>query len=201
MEAKAEFCHSISPQFFLLDSTDDDTTYLCESNLSAVGSEAESTMSPSSSCESLVSLESISTKKHVNHMNQTMLLHKLTLWTSVFPIDFTSILRHLKTVPLTSAYELGSNLDIPQNVLETIQKDLPTLVRGWMGSSRDPPCWWHLVRALKRIHRSVEAGDIDKEYGEFTYNTFFMIIWMLLLNIRCWDSAANDYSESRQSRH
>ncbi len=157
MEAKAEFCHSIKPAFFLHDSTDS-ASYLSESNLFAMHDVEETLCFPQGG-EAVVSVDG----KGVLRRKRILCLRKLTHWDSLFPLDFSLVLHHLKDI-VKELFELGLNLDIPPSVLEALHMNFPTdikrsrreMVREWMSSSLDPPCWWHLVLAL----RVVERGDI-----------------------------------------
>ena len=80
-------------------------------------------------------------------------LHKLTLWNSLFPLNFASVLHKLQAI-VQDLYRLGVNLSLPRHHLDAIETDFPhsterrrmELVRVWMSS-----CWWHLVQALKQM--------------------------------------------------
>ena len=67
---------------------------------------------------------------------------------------------------------LGLHLGIPQGILDAIEvhtdigKMRRELVKGWMSSSLDPPCWWHLVEALHAAERGTLAQEIAKDYGK-----------------------------------
>ena len=72
-------------------------------------------------------------------------------------------------------YDFGLYLDLPPHVLEALQVNFPTdvnrrkreVVKAWMSSSRTPPCWWHLVDALRRVDRRRMAEKIEEKYGNY----------------------------------
>ena len=41
------------------------------------------------------------------------------------------------------------------------------LVKGWMSSSLDPPCWWHLINALRAVARNGLAEEITAKFGKY----------------------------------
>ncbi len=100
-------------------------------------------------------------------------IHRFSHWHKIFPIDSLTVLEFLKEV-VNELLELGMNLGLPLPVLKAIEKDFPNdtsmqryeLVSAWMSSSVEPPCWWHLVQALKTIDYSVMSAEIQKNYGE-----------------------------------
>ena len=164
MVAKAEFCHSIKPKFFLLDSTSGED-YLSDYNLFPM-SDVQRVLT---SFESKKVVYSISRDAHMD-CSKLLFLRKLSLWDSLFPMDFTSVLLLLQDI-VRDLHTLGLHLGVPSGVLEAIEVDFPTnttrrreeLVKAWMKSSLDPPSWWRLVQALKRIDRSLLATKIEKE--------------------------------------
>ena len=167
MEAKTEFCHTIRPKFFLLDSNKE-ADYLLKDNHFSI-SEAESVLR--SSGKNVV--VSITGKKDMER-SKLLCMRKLTYWNSLFPIDYTSVLYYLKNV-VKELYELGLHLKISEGKLDAIDKDYPTdtkkrrreLVKEWMSSSLEPPCWWHLVEALNKATHGVLAKEIEEEHSEF----------------------------------
>ena len=106
-------------------------------------------------------------------MNRSKLLYMcmFTHWGNLFLIDFNSILDSLANI-VRDLYDLGRHLGISRGILDAIDVDFPTdtsrrrreLVRGWMSSTQDPPCWWHLVQALERIDERVLAMKIKEEH-------------------------------------
>ena len=168
METMKEFCHSIRPQFFLLDSTQQDD-YLSDDNLFSI-SKVKKVLISSKGKEAVIS----KTGKRIMKRSRLLWLHKLSHWNSIFHIDFTSVHFHLKTI-VKELFDLGLQLDIPSSVLEAIEVQYPTdvdrqrreLVRKWMSSSQDLPCWWHLVEALKKIGKRGIADEIEEECGEW----------------------------------
>ena len=165
METVKEFCHSIGLQFFLLDSTSEDD-YLSEDNFFAM-SDVERVLT-----EGKEVIISITGKKSMER-SKLLCMRTLTHWNSLFPIELRTILHHLKNL-VRELYDLGLELDIPQGVLDAIEEDHPQdakrrrreLVRGWMHSSLDPPCWWHLVEALRKIDMGAIANEIEEKYSE-----------------------------------
>ena len=103
-----------------------------------------------------------------------MHFRKLTFWNTFFPIDFKSVLRYLQKL-VTEVYELGLELEIPVHHLETLWANYPNdtskrrreLVRVWLDTSLDPPCWWHLERALTAdiVGRRDLAENIKRDFG------------------------------------
>ena len=187
MEAKTEFCHSINPQFFFLDSTDD-ADYLNIDNLFAMDDVVSSFAHPSNVIPSV-------TGKRVMERSRLLCLRKLTLWDSFFPMEFVSVLRYLKPL-VTEVYELGLELKVPVHCLETISSDFPSdtsrrrreLVRVWLSSSLDPPCWWHLVRALRSelVGRKDLATSIKTDFSKLhLIETSMCIILLLIFLFRC----------------
>ena len=182
MKTMKEFCHSIRPQFFLLDSTQQDD-YLSEDNFFAM-SKVEKILLSFKKEEAVISKTG---KKKLKH-SKLLWLHKLTYWNTLFHIDFTSVHFHLKTI-VRELFDLGLQLDIPSSVLEAIEVQYPTdvdrqrreLVRKWMSSSQDLPCWWHLVEALTKIGKRSIADEIEGECGEWlnlrAISTFMIIIF------------------------
>ena len=172
MEAKAEFCHSIKPRFFLLDCTDtsQEGNYLSEDNLFAM-SDIESILAcPEKEGKEVII--SISGKRQMD-ISKLHSLHILTHWHSLFPIDFLSVHHLLKNV-VDKVYDLGLELKVPYHTLEELETNFPTdvvkrrreMVKGWMSSTHHPPCWWHLVQALKRIGMNALAEEIQREHSK-----------------------------------
>ena len=167
MEAKAEFCHPIRPQFFLLDHTQS-ADYLNEDNLFSM-SDVDRVLA---SCDKNVVLSV--TGKRTMKRECLDFLRKLTLWNSLFPLDFASVLHKLQAI-VQDLYTLGVNLNLPRHLLDAIEMDFPhsterrrtELVRVWMSSSPDLPCWWHLVQALKLMDYRVLAKEIETEQSKF----------------------------------
>ena len=169
MVAKAEFCHSIKPKFFLLDSTSGED-YLSDDNLFPMSVVKRAL----TSFDKKKVMLSISSKGHMD-CSKLLCMHKLTLWDSLFPMDFISVLLLLQDI-VRDLHTLGLHLGVPSGVLEAIEVDFPTnttrrreeLVKAWMKSSLDPPSWWRLVQALKRIEHSVLAAKIEKENSKLS---------------------------------
>ena len=169
MVAKAEFCHSIELIFFLLDSTSGED-YLSDDNLFPMSVVKRAL----TSFDKKKIMLSISSKGRMD-CSKLLCMRKLTLWDSLFPMDFTSVLLLLQDIA-RDLHTLGLHLGVPSGVLEAIEVDFPTnttrrreeLVKAWMKSSLDPPSWWRLVQALKRIEHSVLAAKIEKENSKLS---------------------------------
>ena len=166
MQAKAEFCHLIKPDFFLIDSTEASSN-LKEDNLFAM-SEVERVLNSLEGKAQVVSI----TGQRVMKRKEIVCLRKCTHWDNLFPVDFSTVLRHLEEV-VDDLNNLGLQL-IPAHHCQTIEQDFPTntdrrrreLVQRWLSSSRDPPCWWRLVQALKTIDYNVAAQKIETAHGK-----------------------------------
>ena len=167
MEAKAEFCHSIKPQFFLLDCTNVDD-YLSEDHQFAM-SNVERVLACPEGKKVIISMSG----KRQMEISKIHSLRMFTHWHSLFPIDSHSVLYLLKDV-VRDLYIFGLSLNIPQGVVKAIEEDFPAntdrrrreIVTKWMISTQDPPCWWRLVQALERIDQKVLAKDIQKEHSK-----------------------------------
>ena len=161
MEAKAEFCHSIRPEFFLLDSTDE-SDYLSVDNLFAMEMIEKALASPQG--EGVISV----TRNRRMKQECLLFLHRFSLWHSLFPIDTVSVLKCLENVS-QDLCTFGVNLDLSAGILYAIENDYPNnterqrieLVRRWLNSSLDP-CWWHLAQALRQIQEEVLAEEIER---------------------------------------
>ena len=168
MEAKAEFCHSIKPQPFLLGCTDKAIDYLSEDNLFAM-SEVEEALTHTQVEDVVVSING----KGLLKKAKLLFMHTLTHWHSLFPLDFLSVHHLLKNV-VDKVYDLGLELKVPYHTLEALETNFPTdvvkrrreMVKGWMSSTHHPPCWWHLVQALKRIGMNALAEEIQREHSK-----------------------------------
>ena len=167
MQAKAEFCHLIKPDFFLVDSTEASSN-LKEDDLFAM-SEVERVLNSLEGKAQVVSI----TGRRVMMREEIVCLRKCTHWDNLFPVDFSTVLHHLREVD-RDLYSLGLHLHLPACHLRAIELDFPTdtdrrrreLVWRWLNSSRDPPCWWRLVQALKTIDHNVSAREIETAYGK-----------------------------------
>ena len=167
MEAKSEFCHTIRPQFFLLDHTQS-ADYLNEDNLFAM-SDVDRVLA---SCDKNVVLSV--TGKRTLKRECLNFLRSLTLWNSLFPLDFASVLHYLKDV-VKEVYELFIHLGLSKSLVDTIEEKFPKnvermrieLVDAWISSSSpDPSCWWQLVQALKRVKYSRLAQELETQYSK-----------------------------------
>ena len=166
MEAKAEFCHSVKLEFFLLDSTSE-ADYHSADNLFSMR-DVERVLT-SADRRAIVSASG----KRQMERSKLLCLRNFTLWYSLFPMDYKSVLHYIKDV-VKQLYMLGLHLDIPEGILDAIEAENPTdvdkkrreLVKRWMGSSLDPPCWWQLVEALHAAEKGTLARKIAEDYGK-----------------------------------
>ena len=171
MEAKAEFCYSIRPQFFLLDPTTS-ADYFHKDNLFAL-------------CDVMRVLNegkdvviSITGNVRLNR-SKIIFLRNFTFWNDLFPLDFASVLSYLQDV-VRNLYKLGIYLRLPQGKLDAIEADFPNdtekrriqLVRVWMSSSPDPPCWWLLAQALEQVDHRVLAHQIKQQHSKYRIHHF-----------------------------
>ena len=171
MEAKAEFCYSIRPQFFLIDPTTS-ADYLHKNNLFAL-CDVESVLNKG---EKVVL--SVTGKKRLDR-SKIIFLRNFTLWNNLFPLDFASVLSYLQDV-VRNLYKLGIYLRLPQGKLDAIEADFPTdtekrrirLVRVWVISSPDPPCWWLLAQALEQVDHRVLANQIKQQHSKYRIQHF-----------------------------
>ena len=196
METKAEFCYSIRPQFFLLNPTTS-VDYLHKDNLFAL-------------CDVMRVLNegkpvvlSVTGNMRLD-CSKIAFLRNFTLWNNLFPLDFASVLSYLEGV-VYHLYKLGISLRLPHGKLDAIEADFPTdtekrriqLVRLWMSSSPDPPCWWLLAQALEQIDRAL-AHQIKQQHSKYQIQRYKSICMTFLL--RCTRSTAEDSAESRAAR-
>ena len=167
IEAKAEFCHAIRPDFFLLDSTTE-ADYLSEDHLFAM-SDVEKALAHPEKSNWILSVSGNSRMK----FSKLFSVNSLNLLHVMFPIDLQSVLHHLKNI-VPEVYDLGLQLNVPYHILEAIKVNSPydvdkrkrEVVVEWMKSS---PCWWHLVQALKKIGHEATAKHIKESYGKFNF--------------------------------
>ena len=170
MEAKAEFCHSVRLEFFLLDSTSE-ATYHSADNLFAMR-DVERVLTSADGGDK-VNIVSTSGNRFMA-CSKLLCLRNFTLWYSLFPMDFKSVLHCIKGV-VKELYMLGLHLGIPKGILDALEVENRTdvgkmrreMVKGWMSSSLDPPCWWHLVKALRKAECGTLADKIAQEFGKF----------------------------------
>ena len=200
MEAKAEFCNSIKTLFFLLDCTllpHKPGTFtevdLSEDHQFAI-SEVEEALTHTPGEEVVVSVNG----KRQMKKEKLLCMHILTHWNSFFPIDFLSVHHLLKDV-VDKVYRLGLELKVPYHILEELEANFPTdvvkrrrkIVKGWMCSTHHPPCWWHLVQALKRIGMNALAEEIQREHSK-SYVLLEPITINLKSSNRCCHTTARE---------
>ena len=174
MEARAEFCHSVRLEFFLLDSTSE-ADYRSADNLFAMRDVERVLTSTDGRAEVIISASG----RRQMECSKLLYLCNSTLWYSLFPMDFKSVLHYIKDV-VRELYALGLHLGLPDRILDPLLDALQAhyltdhdmckmrreVVKGWMSSSLDPPCWWHLVEALHAAERGTLADKISKEFGK-----------------------------------
>ena len=167
MQAKAEFCHSIGPKFFLLDSPaipaclDDD-------HLFATSDVERVLMSP----ERKQWVISVSGRQQIDRSKLDSLV-QLSHWNNLFSIDLVSVLSHIEEV-VRELHMLGIHLNIPTRHLEEMEENFPRnvgrqrieIVKIWMSFSEHPPCWWHLVQALEKIQHGALAEKIRAQHSK-----------------------------------
>ena len=167
MEAKAEFCHSIRPHFFLFDPSQS-ADYLHDDSLCSMN-DVERVLA-SSDGKIVLSI----TRKPRLKRERIAHLSKFTLWNSLFSLDVASVNHYLKDV-VTEMYVLFIHLGLPKTLLDTIEANFPNdldrrrieLIDTWISSSSsDPPCWWHLVQALKKVKYGCLAQDLETQYSK-----------------------------------
>ena len=165
MKAKAEFCYSIRPQFFLIDPITS-TDCLIEDNLFSL-TDVERVLAEGK--EVVLSL----TGKMRLKCTEITCLRNFTFWNDLFPLDSASVLHYLNNV-VRELFKLGIYLGLPSSKLDAIEKDFPTdtdrrriqLVRVWMSSSPDPPCWWLLAQALEQVDHRALAQRIKRQHSK-----------------------------------
>ncbi|MBA4719383.1 MAG: ankyrin repeat domain-containing protein, partial [Nitrosopumilus sp.] len=166
MEAKAEFCHRIKPEFFLLDSTGE-SDYLNLDNTFAMSDVNRVLKCP----EGKKMIFSVSRKGRMS-VSKLSCMHRLTLWDLLFPIKLESVLVHFKDVYIANLFLFGLRLGIPQAVVETIEADFPSdanrrmiaVLKAWM-NSLGFPCWGQLVEALEDAGQATLADKITDAHG------------------------------------
>jgi GTPase SAR1 family protein len=172
MEAKAEFCHSIKPRFYLLNSTEP-VNYLNKDNLFDMSEVERVLASPEGTKVQVVSISG----KGEMERSKLLFLHNCTCWNGLFPMESGTVLHYLQDEIFRDLPFLAVQLEVPSSVREAIsRRDINgerarrDLVRGWMNASQQQPCWWNLVQALKQIDYQVLAEKIQEDHGKFCDN-------------------------------
>ena len=167
-KAKAEFCHSVKPEIFLLNSTDE-SDCLKDDNLFAMSEVSKALSSPPEE-----GIRSVTRKKRFPK-DHLLFLRKFSLWQTLFPITIQDVLHYSKDI-VRDTYDFGLYLNLPPHVLEALQvKYYPTdvirmkreVVKEWMSSSQTPPCWCTLAEALRAVGKVNMAAQVQEEHGEF----------------------------------
>ena len=166
MEAKADFCHSIKPQFFLLDTCTEADYMNLDHHFDLC--EVERALKCPKRKNTIVSVSG----KRMMELSKVQCMHNFTYWHILFPIEFKAVL-DIVGVIIKEVTELGVGLSVPEDVLQALEVDFASdvsqwrreVVRWWMSFSPVPPCWWHLVQALQRIDKNSLAKAIRKNHG------------------------------------
>ena len=176
MNAKVEFCHSIKPEFFLLDSTDE-SDYLHEDNLFAMADVECALLSPSR--DEVVSI----TRQRCMRLSKISQLRQRSYWHILFHIELLSVLDYTKNI-VTELCTLGLNLNVPLHILHALEVDFPRdvnrrrteLIRYWLNSYTEPACWWRLVEALRKADNSILADNIEEKFSKSLSTNVTLII-------------------------
>ena len=166
LEAKADFCQPLKLDFYFLNSTAE-ADYLKDDNLFDMA-DVELALTNSNTTIIL----SVANTTHIES-SRLFFCRQLTHWHRLFPIDFISVLNLLGDI-VRSLYMLGIHLDLSKGALDAIEENFPAdverrrreVVSAWLSSSVVPPCWWHLVQALKKIKESALAKKIEDEHSK-----------------------------------
>ena len=166
MEAKEEFCHSIKPEYFIFDPLDK-YVHPSDNNLFSLRSVEKFLISPEGK-KILVSINMKSTME----IKKLLIFRKFTHWSTIFPISLVGVLNYIKVLATELVY-LGDSL-IPQDI-NTIEANCRQdagrmrreLVKSWLSSSQESPCWWHLVQALEEVDRSALAKQIKEDHSKW----------------------------------
>ena len=167
MEVKDEFCPSLNPRYYLLDSTDPDD-YLSRDNLFDMRSVENILTSPQDE-RMIISVTGTRTMKR----SRLECMRQLTPWYSLFPIEFTSVIPYLRDI-VSGTLDLCTHLGFPPSFFHTLEKKYPgdiqrikaELVCEWMSSTSRPPCWRDLAEALRKTDMIAQARKIETEYSE-----------------------------------
>ena len=163
-KSKADFCHSVKPEIFLLDSTD----CLDDNSLFAMSEVSKALSSPPEEGIRSVTRKTRFPKDHL------LFLRKFSLWQTLFPITIKDVLHYSKDI-VRDTYDFGLYLNLPPHVLEALQVNFPTdvirmkreVVKEWMSSSQTPPCWYTLAEALRTVGKVNMAAQVQEDHGEF----------------------------------
>ncbi len=118
MEVKDEFCPSLNPHSYLLDSTDPDD-YLSRDNLFDMRCVEKILTSPQDE-KMIISV----TGKRTMKRSRLECMRQLTPWYSLFPIDFTSVIRYLQDI-VSGTLDLCTHLGFPPHPGEEISWGYP----------------------------------------------------------------------------
>lgn len=167
-EAKAEFCHHIKPEFFLLDSTSE-ADYLRDENLFSMSDVNRVLKDPRG--KKMVYSKS---RKSYMGISKLSFVRRKTWWEFLFPINLEAILTHFKGVHISNLLLFGLRLGLPEGEVLAIEANFPLdanrrlteVLKVWMSStSLGFPCWWRLVEALEDVERDTLAKEIASFHG------------------------------------
>lgn len=167
METKGDFCHTIKLDFFLLNSTAE-ADYLSRDNHFAL-KEVEEALADNEENGAIVSI----TGKGLMKCESVSCLQQLTHWHDLFPIKHSAVQNCLEDV-VVDLRTFGLNIDVPCSSLESIETNFPNdidrqrseLVKRWLNSSVQLPCWWNLMQALEQTDNAVLAAELQRKHGE-----------------------------------
>ena len=168
MEAKAEFCHRIKPEFFLLDSTSE-ADYLSDDNLFPMSDVNRVLKDP----RGKKMVYSVSRKGYMG-ISKLSYIRKQTCWEYLFPMKLEPVLIHFNSVHISNLLLFGLRLGLAEGDILAIEENFPfdanrrltEVLKVWMSSSSlGFPCWWHLVEALEDVERHTLAKEIASAHG------------------------------------
>lgn len=165
MEVITDISSSSKLQFFLLDSTEE-SGILNSSNHFAISEVEEFLAAPQGGTVPL----SLTGKIFMEPTKLTF-LSKLAHWHNFFPIDRTTVLKYLENVVADLEY-FGLDLGLCPGAVDAIMEENTKcdrrkweIVKRWMSSNKTPPCWWHLLKALRGREGKL-ARDIERKHGK-----------------------------------
>ena len=119
-------------------------------------------------------------------------------------MNIAEILKYIVCI-VVNWEELGTQLDIPQDILAEIRANNPhnvvackrQMISRWMESEwmdsewmdseslTEPSCWWSLVKATKDMDENVIAHSIENDYRKYLMCRKFLIRKVTVLNLIC----------------
>ncbi len=136
LEVKDEFCPSLNPRYYFLDSTDPDD-YLNRDDFFDLR-RIENILTSPQNKKVVISVTGARTMKR----SRLECMRQLTHWYSLFPIDFSSVIPYLRDI-VKDTPDLCLHLGLPLSFLHTLEEDYPRsierrkkkLVWKWMSST------------------------------------------------------------------